>query len=61
MHDIIKTNEDFNKLCESHGDSYITGFYLRKYELLVTNDKRRPFQPNLPLKERGRSSREVFW
>lgn len=55
MKDIMKTNEDFKKLCESHGDSYITGFYLRKYELLVTDD----IEPTDPVTSRKRNTQKL--
>ena len=38
MVEIMNTNEDVKKLYETYGDSYITGFYLRKYEFLSTVD-----------------------
>jgi hypothetical protein len=51
----MKTNEDAKQLCDSHGDSYKTGFYLRKYEFLSTDD----IEPTDPVTSRKRNTQKL--
>ena len=37
MKDVMRTNEEIDDMFRNHGDDYITGFYLRKYELISTD------------------------
>ena len=55
MGDIMKTNEDVKQLYETYGDSYITGFYLRKYEFLSTDD----IEPTDPVTSRKRNTQKL--
>ena len=33
---VMRTNEEIDDMFRNHGDDYITGFYLRTYELIST-------------------------
>ena len=55
MVEIMNTNEDVNKLYETYGDSYITGFYVRKYEFLSTDD----IEPTDPVTSRKRNTQKL--
>ena len=53
MADIMKTNEDVKQLYDAYGGSYITGFYLRTYEFISTDD----IEPTDPVTNRKRNTK----
>ena len=53
---IMKTNEEIDGMFDSHGENYITGFYLRKYELISVDI----IEPIEPLTRRQRNTQKIY-
>jgi hypothetical protein len=57
MTNIMKTNQDIQEMYSTYGDNYITGYYLRKYEFLSTDD----IEPTDPVTSRKRNTQKKLY
>ena len=52
---IMRTNEEIDDMFNNHGENYVNGFYLRKYELISTDI----IEPINPLTRRQRNTQKI--